>query len=80
VARKAASIVDSLYEQEIRSLPLPERLRLAQRIIADAAASAEQARRPRSLLELEGLGEGLWKGVDAQEHIDRLRREWDDRP
>lgn len=31
----------------------------------------------RSLLELRGLGKGLWKGEDAQEYVNRLRKEWE---
>ncbi len=29
-----------------------------------------------SLLRLRGLGKELWKGEDAQEYVNRLRREW----
>ena len=75
------SLADDLYETQIRPLPLSERLHLAQRIIGEAAASAVSAPdRPHSLLELEGLGAELWHGMDAQEYIDELRREWDHRP
>jgi len=35
---------------------------------------------PRSLLELEGLGAEIWDGVDAQEYVNELRKEWDHRP
>ena len=38
-----------------------------------------------SIMELEGLGADLWRNeqgnlIDAQEYVDDLRREWDDRP
>lgn len=72
--------VDELYEQQVRARPLPERLRLAQRILADAAdATQVGGERRRSLLELEGLGAELWGSVDAQAYVDRLREEWDGR-
>lgn len=32
---------------------------------------------PQSLLELEGLGEALWKDGDAAEHVARERASWD---
>lgn len=32
----------------------------------------------RNILGLEGLGEELWEGIDAQEYIDKLREEWDE--
>ena len=32
---------------------------------------------PLSLLELEGLGKGLWAGIDGAEHVARERASWD---
>ncbi len=71
---KKTNTVEEIYEQHIRALPLAKRLQLAGRIVADAAAEAAPARR---LLELDGLGASLWQGVNAQEHIDALRDEWE---
>jgi hypothetical protein len=78
VAPKTSLTIDELYEQQIRALPLRERLRLAQRILTEAAdANAEGREGRRSLLELEGLGAELWGSVDAQAYVERLRHEWD---
>jgi hypothetical protein len=33
---------------------------------------------PLSILEMEGLGEELWREVDAIEHVTRERDSWDD--
>jgi hypothetical protein len=52
-------------------------------IIQDLAATMPkepEAPRQRSLLELEGLGAEIWEGVDAQEYVNELRKEWDHRP
>ena len=37
----------------------------------------EQKPGKRSILELRGLGKEIWEGVDAQEHVEGLRKEWD---
>jgi hypothetical protein len=37
-------------------------------------------RQQRSLSELRGLGKEIWEGIDAQEYVNQLRREWDERP
>ena len=37
---------------------------------------AQEEQGTRSLLELRGLGKELWKGEDAQEYVNKLRREW----
>ena len=34
----------------------------------------------RSIMELHGLGAESWKGIDAQDYVNELRQEWDDRP
>jgi plasmid stability protein len=30
-----------------------------------------------SILDLQGLGKGIWQGVDAARHVKKERREWD---
>lgn len=46
----------------------------------DVPAAGETRRPQHSILELAGLGAEIWKGVDAQEYVNQLRSEWDDRP
>jgi len=65
MAQSRRSTAEDVYEQQIRPLSLRDRLELAQRILAEAATT-EAEERPRSLLELEGLGAELWGGLDAQ--------------
>lgn len=33
----------------------------------------------RRLSELRGLGKEIWQGIDAQNYVDELRDEWDER-
>jgi hypothetical protein len=73
--------VEKLYQQYVKQLKPVERLSLTAMIIEDlAAVMPKEAPRHRSLLELEGLGAEIWEGVDAQEYVDELRKEWDHRP
>jgi signal transduction histidine kinase len=72
---------EQLYEQQIKLLPATERLRLVAIIAHDLATPTVAAKpRLRSLLELEGLGAEIWEGIDAQEYVNDLRKEWDSRP
>jgi hypothetical protein len=32
--------------------------------------------RPRSILELQGLGKEIWQGIDAQQYVDQERDSW----
>jgi hypothetical protein len=68
--------IEELYSSQIKMLSLEDRLRLAERIIADAVPG-EAGRGCRSLLDLEGLGEDLWRGIDAQQYVNELRGEWE---
>ncbi len=77
----AKMTVEQIYEQHVKPLPAAERLRLVAMIANDLAASTgSETLRQRSLLELEGLGAEIWEGVDAQEYVNELRKEWDHRP
>lgn len=76
------------YEQlvaEVIRLSVEERRALLDTIQrslhGEAVEPALEAHAPQhSLLELEGLGAAQWRGIDAQDYVDALRREWDSRP
>jgi hypothetical protein len=63
---------------EVRALSVEERKQLVMAILDSLTEDPPQKK--RSLLELEGLGKDIWEGVDAQEYVNELRREWDHRP
>ena len=71
-----AASVDELYRRHIKPLPPDDRRRLLALLARDLTADEAGE---RSLLELEGLGEALWRGVDAQAYVHALRDEWDRR-
>ncbi len=77
----ALAPIDDLYERHIRPLPAEQRLQLlaliAQKLAAENKPTDE--RQTHSILELDGLGKEIWEGVDAQEYVDALRAEWDER-
>lgn len=68
-----------LYETHIRHLSPPERLRLAQQILADLDGSDVELPAKHDLLELRGLGADIWASQDAQEYVTSLRDEWENR-
>ena len=73
--------VEQLYEQQIKYLSYAEQLQLVARITQELAELPVPIERPQySLLELEGVGAELWQGINAQEYVNELRREWDHRP
>jgi hypothetical protein len=71
--------VETILE-EIRVLSVEERKRLISAIVDTLTeSSSEPARKRRSILEFEGVGAEMWQGIDAQEYVNQLRNEWDDR-
>jgi len=64
--------------QEARTLPVEERKQLI-KILVDTLTET-QAPKKHSILEFAGRGAEMWDGVDAQEYVNQLRGEWDDRP
>ena len=71
-----------IYEQHIKQLSTAEQLELVALVARDLAEqSTERTGKPtRSIMELHGLGAEIWEGVDAQEYVNELRKEWDHRP
>lgn len=63
--------------QEIKSLPVEQRKQLVMAILD--SLTEEQATKRHSILEFRGIGAHL-RDMDAQEHVNQLRHEWDDRP
>ncbi len=73
--------IEELYEYHIKPLPLADRLRLVELIARDAAETGGGTPPPRrNIMELHGLGAEIWRGVDAQQYVDDLRKEWGHRP
>ena len=77
----AAPSVVEIYLRHIRCLPVEQRQKLLALIAGDLAAEAERADQPRpeSIKELYGAGRASWDGSDAQEYVNKLREEWDER-
>lgn len=66
--------------QQAKTLSVHERKELVKLLVDLLDVPEAGTRRQRHLSELRGLGKEIWEGIDAQEYINRLRSEWDDRP
>ena len=65
------------YVKEIERLRPEEQLNLIQIISARLKTNLKGKRMNHSLLELEGLGAQLWKGIDGQHYVNGERKSWD---
>ena len=69
------SFPDDLYAQ-LRERAKHDRRSISQEVI-HLLAEAVDARRPRSILELRGLGKSTWSDADASQHVAQERDAWD---
>ena len=69
------NLSDSLY-RKLKARARVQNRSLSQevtRILSEAVTVQEEL----SILELEGLGKELWKGIDAAKYVDEERNSWD---
>ncbi len=66
--------------QQAKTLSVRDRKELVKLLVDSLDVSEAVPRRRRRLSELRGLGKEIWDGIDAQEYVNRLRSEWDERP
>lgn len=80
--RVAEITIEEIYEEHIRPLSAPDRLRLlalmAEELASEAPDVVEAPK--RSILDFHGVGAHNPVGMDAQEYVNQLRQEWDHRP
>jgi hypothetical protein len=66
--------------QQAKTLSGQERKELVKLLVDSLDASETVPYQQRRLSELRGLGKEIWAGIEAQEYVDQLRNEWDERP
>ena len=65
---------------QAKTLSMQERKELVKLLIDSLDVPDAAPRQQRRLSELRGLGKEIWQGIDAQEYVNRLRNEWNERP
>lgn len=64
------------YVKGIKGLNPEEQLNLIEIISAQLKKDIARKKAKHSIMELEGLGAELWKGIDAQEYVRKERDSW----
>jgi plasmid stability protein len=68
------NLPDALY-RKLKARAKRERRSVAQEVTVLLTQALERAE-PLSILELQGLGKELWRGVDASSHVANERASW----
>jgi hypothetical protein len=66
-------------KREVRSLSVNQRKQLIA-FLVDSLTESDSDDKTHSIFEFEGIAAHLADHEDPQQHVDRLRAEWDDRP
>ena len=69
------NLPDGLY-RKLQARARRQRRSIAQEV-TQILSDALEVPRALSILELQGLGKEHWQNVDALNHVDRERSEWD---
>ena len=77
MASKKASLSFEDYVRGIKGLKPEEQLSLVEIISARLKIILKKKKVKHSILELEGLGVDIWKGIDAQQYVRNKREAWD---
>jgi hypothetical protein len=65
------------YVKGIERLRPDQQLNLIEIISARLKTNLRRTKVKHSIMELEGLGAHIWKGVDAQQYVSKERKSWD---
>lgn len=69
---KKAIGIEERIAVEARALPIEHQKRILDIVRLLKSASTQK----QSIADLRGCGKKIWKGVDAQQYVDKLRAEW----
>jgi len=69
--KKALGIEDRIAV-EARELPIEHQRKVLDIVRLLRTASTQK----KNISDLRGCGKKIWKGVDAQQYVDKLRAEW----
>lgn len=64
------------YVKGVKELNPEQQLNLIEIISVQLKKNIARKKTKHSIMELEGLGAGLWKGVDAQKYVNKERDSW----
>lgn len=77
MATEKVSLTYTDYVRGLHRLRPEEQLSLVEIISARLKKTLERKKMRHSLMELEGLGADIWKGIDAQKYVCKERESWD---
>ncbi|MCX5815195.1 MAG: hypothetical protein NTX75_02990 [Proteobacteria bacterium] len=72
---KKALAIEKIMIEEIKELSIYQQKKILD-LVRLLKSSINNSSKKHSIIELKGCGKDIWKGIDAQEYVNRLREEW----
>lgn len=76
MAANKESLTYDDYVKGIQTLKPEEQLNLIELLSSKLKKTIIKKKIKHNILELEGLGAEIWKGIDAQEYVSKEREAW----
>ncbi|MGR3310972.1 MAG: hypothetical protein ACUZ77_09370 [Candidatus Brocadiales bacterium] len=73
---KASLNIKAKIIEEIKDLPVQQQKKILD-VIRLLKIGINTSHKKHNITELRGCGKKLWKDVDAQKYVNKLRKEWD---
>lgn len=70
-----SSSTKNIYDEHIKPLPRKQQVQLLDLLPTELENGDDNGQR-HSILELHGLGKEIWRGVDGDQYVRKLRDEW----
>ena len=67
--------IDKELQHELKDLPILHQRKLLD-IVRLMKRGSGMTPKKHDILDLRGCGKEIWKGVDAQQYVNKLREEW----
>mgnify|MGYP001564103947 FL=1 len=73
---KASLSIESKIIEEIKDIPVQEQKKILD-IVRFLKTGIKTSRKSHNISELRGCGKEIWKGIDPQKYVSKLREEWE---
>ena len=72
---KTSLAIETKIIEEIKDLPVQQQEKILE-VVRLLKTGLNASQKKHRITELRGCGKKIWKGIDAQEYVNKLREEW----
>lgn len=73
---KASLLIETKIIEEIKDLSVQQQKKILDVVRLLKTGIEASHKKKHNITELKGCGKKIWKGIDAQKYVNKLREEW----